>query len=170
MRKAEFWFVYLLMLVGQLLLSTYCRFTPYLTLCILPVMVLCIPTRVGTPVAMIIALASGLLVDWLSDGLLGLNALALVPVAYARKGLIGLIFGEDLFARGEDFSASKNGFGGVALAILLAQGIFLAIYVWADSAGTRPFWFNTARFAASLGAGFLVSLLASEVLAPDTRR
>ena len=170
MRKPGFWAVYVLLLLAQLLLSNFFNISPYVMLSILPVMVLCIPIRVGTTLAMLIAFATGLSIDLLSEGLLGLNALALVPVAYARKGLIGLIFGEDLFARGEDFSASKNGFGGVALAILLAQGIFLAIYVWADSAGTRPFWFNTARFAASLGAGFLVSLLASEVLAPDTRR
>lgn len=170
MRKTEFWFVYNILLVGQLLLSTYCTFSPYLTLSILPVMVLCIPNRVHTSLAMLIALASGLFVDWLSDGMLGLNALALVPVAYARKGIIGLIFGNDLFARGEDFSARKNGYGPLSLAILLAQGIFLAIYVWADSAGTRPFLFNTARFTVSMAAGFLVSLPVSEVLAPDSRR
>ena len=170
MRKSQFWFVYLLMLVGQVLLSTYFCISPYVMLSILPVMVLCIPTRVGTPVAMLIALASGLLTDWLSDGLLGLNALALVPVAYVRNGLIGLIFGEDLFARGEDFCSRKNGIAGVAIAVLLSQALFVAIYVWADSAGMRPFWFNIARFFASLAAGFLLSLLSSEVLAPDTRR
>lgn len=170
MRKTEFWFVYIILLVCQLLLSTYCTFSPYLMLSILPVMVLCIPGRVHTSLAMLIALASGLFVDWLSEGMLGLNALSLVPVAYARKGIIGLIFGSDLFARREDFSARKNGYGSLSLAILLAQGIFLAIYVWTDSAGTRPFLFNTARFAVSLVAGFLVSLLVSEVLAPDSRR
>jgi len=170
MRKSQFWFVYLLLLTGQLLLSNYCCFTPYLMLSILPVMVLCIPIRVGTPLAMLIAMATGLTVDWLSDGLPGLNALALVPVAYARNGLIGLVFGRDLFARKEDFSSRKNGISNVALAIFLVQALYTAIYVWADAAGMRPFWFNAARFFVSLAAGFLVSLPASEALAPDSRR
>ena len=69
MRKTEFWFVYIILLVGQLLLSTYCTFSPYLTLSILPVMILCTPNRVHTSLAMLIALASGLFVDWLSDGI-----------------------------------------------------------------------------------------------------
>ena len=170
MRKPEFWAAYLLLLVVQLLLSNFFVFTPYVMLSILPAMVLCIPTRVGTSGAMLIAFVSGLLVDFLSEGILGLNALALVPVALVRNGVIGLLFGGDLFARKEDFSIRKNGLPQVLLALLLAQALFLAVYVWADAAGTRPFWFNAARFGASLGAGLLVSVPALVAMASDTRK
>lgn len=170
MRKPQFWAVYLLLLVAQLVLSNYAVFTPYLMISILPAMVLCIPSRVGTVGAMLIAFASGLTVDLLSEGILGLNALALVPVALVRTPVIGSIFGRDLFARKEDFSIRKNGLMQVFLAVLLVQVLFLAIYVWTDSAGTRPFWFNAARFGVSLAAGLAVSVPALQVLAPDTRK
>lgn len=170
MRRQAFWIAYILLLIAQLLLSNYCQFTPYVMVSILPVMILCIPTRVNRFWVLVIAFASGLLVDWLTEGLLGLNALALVPVAYFRDGIIRLIFGEELFSRNESFSVSNDGVFPIAMAILLAQALFLAIYVWVDSAGTREFLFNLYRFLASLGAGVLVSLLTLNALASDARR
>ena len=170
MRKAEFYLVYVLFTVAQMLLCNYLHVSPYLMLSILPVMVLCLPIRVPTVWAMVIAFLTGLAVDLLAEGVLGLNVLALVPVAFARKEIIRLIFGGELFARKEDFSVRKNGFGEVALAVFIVQALFLAVYIWADGAGTRPFSFNAIRFGVSLAAGVLVSLLVIDLLAPDTRK
>ncbi len=170
MRKPEFWIAYVLLLIAQLLISNYLNITPYVILTILPVMVLCISIRVGTSGAMVIAFATGCVVDLLSEGVLGLNALSLVPVAFLRNPIIRLIFGNEVFARREDFSVQRSGFGKVSLAMLLAQAVFLLVYIWADGAGTRPLWFNAARFGASLAAGFAVSLCTLQVLAPDPRR
>ena len=170
MRKNEFWAVYLLLLLAQLLLSNYFNISPYLMVTILPVMVLCIPIRVGPAPAMLIAFATGLVVDLLSEGLLGLNALALVPVAGLRFPLIRLMFGEELFARKEDFCPRRHGLGKAAAATFLALAVFILIYVWADGAGTRPFWFCAARWAASLAASLLLSLACLPNLAPDTRK
>ena len=170
MRKTGFFAVYAILVVAQLLLSNYFHLTQYILLTILPVMVLCIPLKVSTSVTMLIAFFTGLIVDLLSEGLLGLNALALVPVAFARKEMVRLIFGEELLSRGEDFSVRRSGLGQVVLAMVLAQAMFLIVYIWADSAGTRPFWFNFLRFLCSLPAGVLVSLLVVDTLAPDSRK
>ena len=170
MKKSGFWLIYLALLVAQLLLSTYANFSPYVMVTLLPVMVLCIPIRVDTLPAMLIAFASGLLVDFLSEGLLGLNALALVPVAFARNPIIQLIFGGEIFAREEDFSIHRSGFWKVAVAILLSTALFVAVYVWADGAGTRPLLYNAIRFAASLLVSTGLSLLVVDLLAPDSRK
>ena len=169
MKKSGFWLIYIILLVAQLLLSTYANFTPYVMVTLLPVMVFCMPIRMDTILAMVIAFASGLSVDLLSEGLLGLNALALVPVAFARNFIIRLIFGRELFAREEDFSIHRNGFWKVLVAIVLSVALFLAIYIWADGAGTRPLLFNAIRFGASLVASTLLSLLVVNLLAPDSR-
>ena len=170
MRKSYTTLVYLLLVVVQILLCNYFHVTPYITLSILPIMILCLPLKISTVAAMIIAFVPGLSVDFLAEGLIGINALALVPVAYVRKSLIGFVFGEDLISRGEDFSIRKNGLGEVSMAILLVQSLFLIIYIAADGAGTRPFWFNAARFGASLAAGYLVALLLVDTLVPDSRK
>ena len=78
------------------------------------------------------------------------------------------IFALLVFARKEDFTLRSSGFAQVGLALLLAQALFLAVYIWADGAGMRPMMFNLYRFLASLGAGFLVSLIALNVLASES--
>ena len=84
---------FILFVVAQMLLTNYFHVGAYVVLTILPVLILCLPTTVATVPAMCIAFASGLAVDFLAEGTLGLNALSLVPVAFIRKGLVGLIFG-----------------------------------------------------------------------------
>jgi hypothetical protein len=170
MRKGGYYFIFLLLVAVQMLICNYLNLSPYLMLSILPVMILCVPLRLPTFWTLLLAFATGCAVDLLSEGLLGLNALALVPVAFIRKEIIHLIFGGELFARKEDFSIRKNGFGKVALAVFLVQALFLVIYIWADGAGTRPFAFNALRFGISLVAGWGVSLLIVDILAPDTRK
>lgn len=170
MSKSGFWVAYFLLLVAQILLSNYFNFTPFITLSILPVMVLCISTRIKPWACMFIAFFTGLAVDWLSEGLLGLNALALVPVALVRNSVIHLVFGQGLFTRKEDFTVQSHGPVKVIQAIFIVQALFLAIYIWADGAGLRPFWFGLARFGASLLAGLLVSLLTLNVLAANQHR
>ncbi len=170
MRKPLFWLIYTLLVIAQLVLTHYLRVSPYLTLCILPVMVLCIPIHVGTAGAMLIAFGTGLAADLLGEGVLGLNTLALVPVGFLRNWIIRLVFGTEVFARGEDFSVRRNGLGKVLLATILAELLFFIIFIWVDAAGTRPFSFNLLRLLCSLGGSMLLALLVLELLAPDPRR
>ena len=170
MRRNVFWLNYALLVAAQLLLTNNLRVSPYLLLTILPFMVLCISIRVGTVGAMLIAFVTGLCVDMLSEGVLGLNAIALVPVAFARNSIIKLVFGLELFARQEDFCPKRNGFGKTVLALLIAHSLFLIVYLWVDAAGMRPLSFNLIRFAVSLAAGIPVSLLTLGLMAPDPRK
>lgn len=170
MKRNEFWKAYILLLIAQLIISNYFHFTPFVMLSILPVMILSVPIRVNRFSLLFLAFGSGLLVDWLSEGLLGLNALALVPVAYARDSVLRMVFGNELIARKEDFTVTSNGLASVTMAIVMVQTLFLIIYIWVDSAGSRALLFNFGRFMASLVAGVLVSLLTLNVLATETRR
>ena len=73
----HFGLLYCLMLLAQVILSNFCQLGPYVMLSILPAMILCMPMSTGTIRCMLAAFASGLCVDWLSEGLVGLNAAAL---------------------------------------------------------------------------------------------
>lgn len=155
----NFGLLYILLVIIQILITNYCRFSTLTTVSILPVMILCLPLSVGTIPAMFIAFATGLATDWLSEGILGINALALVPVAAVRKPVILLLLGKDLIERQEPISIQKNGLAKIFGAIVVLQAVFLAVYITADGAGVRPFWFNAARFAVSLAAGAVLSLI-----------
>ena len=167
MKQTRFLITFLLLLLVQICIANFFRLSQYVMLSILPAMILLLPIRHSTTPGLIIAFFTGLAVDLLSDGLLGLNALSLVPVAFCRIGIIRLIFGEEIFARKEDISIPRQGIWKMSVAILMAQAIFLLIYIWADGAGTRPLWFSGIRFAASLAGGYILSLFVANILAPE---
>ena len=170
MKNQFFGILYFLMVIGQMVICNYFQFTPYIVLSILPAMVLCMPLTVRTPLCMAIAFASGLAVDWLAEGLVGINAAALVPVALARKTIIRIFLGEDPIARNDSFTFKKNGIGKISVALTVALSIFFAIYTAIDGAGTRPTSFNMIRFAASVTCSYIISLIVTAVLTPDDRK
>ena len=162
--KRNFVLTFIILLVLQVMICNYLHVTPYLYLCVLPVMVLCIPLKVSTLAVLFIAFGSGLAVDFIADGLPGLNTLALLPVALLRRPIIRGVFGEELISRSEDISAEKHGIQKIIIAFSIVQSIFMLLYVWVDNAGSRPFWFCAARFGVSTLAGILVSLALTRLL------
>ena len=162
--------LYICLLICQISLCNFANLGPYIMLTILPAMIMCIPLSIGTAGCMFIAFASGLSVDWLSEGLIGINAASLIPVALARTTLIRVILGEDMINRMDSFSIRKNGLGKILTLMIAAGIIFLAIYVTLDGAGTRPFWFNVSRFWLSLAANALLAILTADILSPDDRK
>lgn len=166
----NFGLLYVLMLLCQIALCNYSPLGPYIMLSMLPTMVFCIPLKVSTTMCMFIAFLSGLAVDWLSEGLIGINAAALLPVALARNGIIRIFFGEDLLSRSDSFSFGKFGTVKISAALMTAIAIFLAVYIVLDGAGTRPMWYNLTYFGASLICNWLLALPVTHLLTPDDRK
>lgn len=162
--------LFIFLLICQIALCNFAHLGPYIMLSILPAMIMCIPLTVGTAGCMMIAFLTGLSVDWLSEGLIGINAAALIPVALARKTLIRVILGEDMINRMDSFSIRKNGLGKISTLMIAAGIIFLAVYITLDGAGTRPFWFCASRFGASLLANTALAVLTADILSPDDRK
>ena len=165
--RISFFWMFVILTVAQMIITNYLHLSYYVTLSILPALILFLPIRIGTIGAMFIAFITGWAVDFFAEGLMGINMLALVPVAFIRRSLLSLVFGGEIFARQEDPSAGKSGIGAVLLASMLAEALFLTVYIWADGAGMRPMWFNLIRFVCSLGVGTLLSLFAADLLTGD---
>lgn len=166
----NFSFTFIFLLICQMFLSNYNCLGPYIMLTMLPTMILCLPTSVGTFTSMIIAFGCGFATDLFAEGLLGLNVAALLPVAFCRKGLIRIFLGEDLIVRKDNFSIRKNGIAKVSFAQIIACAIFLATYIFLDGAGTRPFWFCASKFLVSLGCCWVLGLCVINILTVDDRK
>lgn len=150
--------IYLLLFLAQAALWNYFNFSQYLTIVFLPAMILCLPVSYSTVRAMAVAFLTGLAMDFIVTGQLGLTSFALVPAALLRRPVIGLVFGSEAFARGEELSLRRQGWPKFVPAVLLLTAVFLLLYIWADDAGMRPFWFAAAKFGVSLAASGAVSV------------
>ena len=167
MKNTERIVTYLILLTVQILFCNYLHLSQYVMVSILPAMILFSDVRLSRVSTLCLAFALAFAVDFLSDGVLGLNVLALVPVAFVRDGVIRLVFGEEHFSRGEGISLIRQGIWKVSTAIVMVQALFLLVYIWADGAGTRPLWFCALRFVASLLAGGVLSLPVAKVLTAE---
>lgn len=170
MKNPTFGIAYILLVIVQMVICNYFQFSPYLVISILPAMVLCIPLTISTNLCMLTALITGLSVDWLAEGLIGINASALIPVAYARKTLVRVFLGEDLISRKDTFSFRKNGIGKILMALLISYALFFAVYIFLDGAGVRPFMFNLTRFVLSMLCSLIPGLLVTGSLTKEERR
>lgn len=166
----NFGILYILLVIGQVILCNYSQLGPYILLTMLPAMVLCIPPGISTITGMLIAFASGLSVDWLSEGLLGLNTAAILPVALMRKEIIKIFMGEDIISRGDRFSYRKNGFAKISAAHAVCLIVFLGLYIILDGAGTRPLWFCLTKGGVSFVLNFPLTILVTKILSPDDRK
>lgn len=162
--------LYTLLVVGQILLTNFSDFGPYVMLSMLPAMVLCIPTGTSTITTMMIAFISGLSVDWLSEGLLGLNTAALVPVALVRKQVIRMFLGEDIITRGDRFSYRKNGIAKISAAHTVCIILFFSIYILLDGAGTLPVWFCLTKGGISAACSFILAIIVTNILCADEKK
>ncbi|MBQ8838618.1 MAG: hypothetical protein IJ005_04790 [Bacteroidales bacterium] len=170
MKGQNFGLLYFLLVIGQVILCNFANFGPYVMLTMLPAMIICVPLSISTISCMLIAFATGLSVDFLAEGLIGINAAALVPVALMRKPLIRFFLGEDIISRNDSFSIRKNGVVKISVIMLIATTIFLAIYIYLDGAGIRPTWFLLARAGISVLCCYPLALIVTRTLTPDDRK
>ena len=159
---------FILLFLAQVAVWNYFNFTQYLFVAFLPAMILCLPVSRSAVYAMVVAFLTGLAADFLVTGQLGLTAFALVPVALLRRPVITLVFGSELFARGEDLSFQRQGWQKFLLAVLLLTAVFLLLYLWVDDAGMHPFWFLAVKFAASLAVSTALSLYVANLMLEET--
>ena len=159
---------YILLFLAQAALWNYGNFSQYLLIVFLPAMILCLPISRGPVYAMVVAFVTGLMMDFLVTGQLGLTSLAFVPVALLRRPVIALVFGSELFARGEELSFHRQGWLKFVPCVLLLTAVFLLVYVWADSAGTRPLWFNALKFGLSLVASSALGVFVAYLMLEES--
>lgn len=141
--------LYILIVAAQLIFTNYIHLSQFVILTVLPALILCLPMSLSAISCMAIAFVTGISVDLLAEGVVGMNTFALVPVAFMRNQFVAWFMGKDVVVRKADFSFRKNGAGKVSLAMFASLILFLILFIIADGAGTRTFWFNTARLVAS---------------------
>ena len=160
----------LLLMLLQIVFWNFLNLSQLVVLCFLPAIILCLPIDTRPVISMLLAVAISFIVDFFSHGVMGLTAVALLPVAYLRPFIIRLVFGSELFARDEDISFAGQGVMKMMLAVSICTILFFIIYVWVDSAGTRTGIFNLARLVLSSIVSILVSLGVSAVLTSERWR
>lgn len=157
----------LIITLVQVVFGNFFPLSHLITVALLPAVVISLPMRISTPWALVLAFILALLSDLFTDGVLGLSAAALLPVALTRLWTVRVVFGRDVVVRGEDISIQRQGIAKMLLALVISCGLYLCIFIWIDGAGMRAFSFNLLRFILSLAASSLLGLIVVNILTSE---
>lgn len=135
----------LLIILIQVLCELYLNLGAYIYLAIFPYLILTLPYKIKTLPAMVISFGLGLLIDLLSNGVMGLNAGALTAMALFRQRFVSILV--NVRNLGASDSPSLNLFGHFKFFVfsLLSASVFFITYILFDSMGFHPFLFNLLR-------------------------
>ncbi len=157
-RPADIIYCFLLFLL-QLVISDYVHLGPWITLCLLPLLILQIPRSRSPHVVMLIAFGLGLGLDILSDGVPGLNAFAAVLAAAPRKFFYRLLVNADRQDKTEVPLLRETGLLKYLKYLGVLTAIYLAAYTLVDCISVRPLGYIAAKFLISWVASTALCLL-----------
>lgn len=167
MKKNKLVVIYLVILAAQIIVSNTLGFEQYFLINVLPAMIMMLPTSVSTRKALFIAFLSGFAVDVTTEGVLGLNVLAIVPVAMLRFPILSLVSGSGFEDQSKEISLKAIGYTQMTIILLLTLNLFLLIYLWSDASGEM---FSLRKLAFSIIAGYICSIGVCHLLAPVEHR
>ena len=159
MNKSHSILFFVLVFLLQLVISNYVNLGPWIMLSLMPFLILQLPVQRTPHIVLLSAFGLGLLLDWLSAGVLGLNAFAAIVAAAPRRLLYRRIINNDRHDETWIPLLRDAGFGKYLKYLLILTGIYLAAYILLDCVSVRPFGFILVKFVASTLASTALGLL-----------
>lgn len=159
MNKSHSILFFVLVFLLQLAISDYMNLGPWITLSLIPFLILQLPMQRTPHVVLLSAFGLGLLLDWLSAGVLGLNAFAAVMAAAPRRLLYRRIINNDRHDETWIPLLRNVGFSKYLNYLLILTAIYMAAYILLDCVSIRPIGFILVKFVASTFASTALCLL-----------
>ncbi len=149
----------ILLLFMQLLVSGYINIWPMLYIAVFPLVLILLPYKTNSTPSMCIAFVLGLLVDILSDGILGLNATSAVALAYFRPVIFRLFVNKNTLENLVEINHGALGLSQFISITALSYATFFIFYITLDSWGYFSFIYTTIRFLINIVANTVIAFL-----------
>ena len=143
----------------QLAISNYLHLGPWITVSLIPFLILQIPLQRPVHLVMLSAFGLGLLLDWLSAGVLGLNAFAAVMTAAPRWILYRLLVNDERQDALWIPLLRSTGLVKYLRYLSVLTAIYLASFILLDCVSVRPVGFILVKFVVSTLVSTLLGLL-----------
>lgn len=147
-----------LMLI-QMLLSGYVNIWPMLYIAVFPMLLIALPHNINRYISLLIAFGTGLLTDFISDGVLGLNAAAATALMYFREPFFHLIINKSTLENMTLLTERSIGTSKFILLSAFSYAIFFIFYIAFDSGESTSFYYILLRFAINLIVNVVLIIL-----------
>lgn len=171
MTSGKFLILTFIVLLIQLFVAEFINLSTLLYIVITPLPILMLPYNFNNSLIMVIAFAIGLLTDLSYDGVMGLNAAALVAVAFFRKPVVKLVVSKTTRENLTEINSHTLGRSSLTVILLLLYSLFFLFYIALDNVLYFSFVYTLARFIINVIVNtFIIMILEFAILRNYTAR
>ena len=151
--------IYAVVILLQVILNNYVNLGPMIYICLLPLLVIYLPLDQKNYISLIIAFGMGLVIDILSDGVLGLNAGAATLVALVYKPLFYPIFQKNNYSKKYILPIRESGIWQHTLYLLIILAIYFLFYIAFDGLAKTTLLVSLIRYLVNVLVNLALALV-----------
>lgn len=164
--KLKFVYIGIILLLCQVILGGYINIWPLLYIAVFPQIILIAPPAISKALCLLTAFVLGMGADLLADGVPGLNAAALVAMAYFRLPILKLVLSKANIENNENLPITSRYVEIPKLLIitLLCFLIFFTVYVLIDFAGGYTLGYTLLKIVLCTLVNSVIALFCNLIL------
>ncbi len=151
--------IYAVVILLQVILNNYVNLGPLIYLCLIPLLIIYLPLDQKNYITLIIAFGLGLIIDILSDGVLGLNAGAATLVALVYKPIFYPIFQKNNYSKKYIPPIRESGLWHHVLYLIIILAIYFFFYIAFDGLAKTTLLVSLIRYLVNIVVNLALAII-----------
>lgn len=151
--------VYAVVILLQVIINNYVYLGPMVYICLIPLLIIYLPLDQKPYISLVIAFGLGLIIDLLSDGVLGLNAGAATLVALVYKPLFYPIFQKNNYSKKYIPPIRESDVWHHMLYLLIILAIYFLFYIAFDGLATTTVVVSLVRYLFNIAINLALAIV-----------
>jgi len=143
----------------QVIINNYVNLGPMIYVCLIPLLIIYLPLDQRPYISLIIAFGLGLIIDILSDGVLGLNAGAATLVALVYKPLFYPVFQKNNYSKKYIPPVRESDIWHHMLYIAIILAIYFLFYIAFDGLAKTTLLTSFLRYLVNIAVNLAIAII-----------
>lgn len=151
--------IYAVVILLQVIIGNYVNLGPLVYICLVPLLIIYLPLDQKPYISLVIAFGLGLIVDILSDGVLGLNAGAATLVSLVYRPLFYPVFQKNNYSKKYIPPIRESDIWHHMLYLLIILAIYFLFYIAFDGLAKTTLLISLVRYLLNIAVNLAVALI-----------
>lgn len=161
--------IYAVVIMLQVITNNYVNLGPMIYICLVPLLVMYLPLDQKSYISLIIAFGLGLIIDILSDGVLGLNAGAATLLALVYKPLFYPVFQKNNYSKKFIPTVAESDIWHHVLYLLIIIAIYFLFYIAFDGLARTTLLVSLLRYLINIAVNLALAVVVDVTLFNKSR-
>ncbi len=152
------------LLIIQMLINEFVNIWPMIYIAIFPLFIFALPFKLNGSLLMICAFTYGLIIDILTEGIIGINASALLAITIFKNPIVHITVPKSVIEKSPTLICNEIYLWKQAIIYFLLFTIYFTVYIPLDSIGSFSLLYVFIRFALNIIINVVLALFVGNIL------